>query len=137
MGKVDNTRRILADDFDKDMREFVSKFGEIYNFTIENITNAINGQLNYDNLRKTLVEIAITVDANGIPLLGGNFVSEADMVGSTILRAINLTTVTNYVDSAPFMTYSRIQGEQYKVEHIAGLRSGENYQLLIELTPLS
>lgn len=137
MSTVDNTKRILADDFPEDDREFASQFGEIYNFTIENITNAINGQLNYDNLSKELVEITITVDANGTPTTSPDFIASVNMVGSTVIRAVNLLNFANYVQSHPFITYTRVQGEKYRIQNITGLNPDEKYQLLIELIPLA
>lgn len=141
MPRIDNTKRILADDYEEEYREFVSKFGEVYNFAIENITNVVNGRIDYTNLRKQLIEIQVVVDADGTPTTGASFTAEDGMVGSQIIRALNTTTPTNYVTSAPFMTFTKLQSFttdiRYQIQNIKGLVEGEQYSLLIELTPLA
>lgn len=141
MSRIDNTRRLLADDYPEEDREFVSLFGEIYNFTVEQITNVINGQIDYSNLTKQLIEITVTVDANGSPTSGAVFTADANMSGSQVLRALNLSTPTNYVNSAPFITFTRVQSAttdvRYQIQNVVGLVPDEQYQLLIELTPIS
>ena len=69
------------------------------------------------------------------------FTAESNMAGSQVLRALNLSTPTNYVDSAPFITFTRVQSAtvdvRYEIQNIRGLLPDEQYQLLIELTPIS
>jgi len=135
MGQIDNTRRINVDDFEKDHRKTVAKIAELYNFSTEQLTDTLNGNIDYDNLAKSTTTIEVTVGSSGIPITSTKFTGLEQLKGITVLRADNLTNIASYPTSAPFITFSAISGDLYEIKHITGLTSGHKYNLFIELTP--
>lgn len=135
MPTIDNTRRLLADDFSEEERELITKIGELYNYTIENITNVVNGQLDYANLAKASVSVNLTIGANGIPTVGAEFNAPPNMIGCQVLRAVNTSNAGRFPTNAPFVTFTRQQSGTYRIQHVTGLHEGDSYTLLLELTP--
>lgn len=136
MAKVDNLRRLTLEGLDEDQRAIVERISNITNFHLEQIINTLNGNVDEENSFKDFRTIEVTVDANGTPINITDFRSVTGVKGISVIRATNITTPTNFPTSQPFISFSAIRGEVYRVLNITGLRANEKFQLLIELTPL-
>ena len=134
--KIDNVKRLVVENFEEDHQNTVSKIAEIYNFFAEQITNAINGNIDIDNLNRQLIEMTVKVDSNGTPIGNNKFSANTGMRGSKVIRALNKTNNNKYVVSCPFISYSptSVTGV-YIIKNIVGLEANQEYQLLIELIP--
>lgn len=137
MALLDTPRRLLLDNISEENREDFRKFSEIYNYFIEQVTNTVNGQLDYQNLTKVLVTVDVTVDTNGNPILGGSFSAPQGMVGHKVLRADNLTNPNTFPTSAPFMTFTASNSGNgiYNIKNVTGLPANNKFRLLVELIP--
>lgn len=135
MSKIDNVKRINTDDFPEESKEVVDMIAEYYNYFAEQVTEAINGQLNEENFTSELIEIEVTVDESGVPIGNNRFSATGSMRGSVILRALNQTNSTTYPTGTPFMTFEEISSKLYQIKHIAGLPASNKFKLLIRLIP--
>jgi glycine/serine hydroxymethyltransferase len=135
MAQIDNLQRINIEDFQEDHQDTVSRIAEYYNYFAEQVTDTINGQIDDSNQTLETVEISVTVGDNGVPTGDNRFAATSGMRGSNIIRALNSTNSTTYPTGAPFMTYEEISNGLYEIKHIAGLVSGNKFQLLIRLYP--
>ena len=134
--QIDNVKRITIEGFDPDHQQTGAKIAELYNFSMEQITNAINGNIDIDNLNREIIEITLKVDANGTPILNSKFSAGSGMRGSKVIRALNKTNINKYVGNCPFITYVPTSTSGvYVIKNIAGLEANNEYQLLIELIP--
>jgi len=113
----------------------IEKLAPTLNQFMEQTTRSINGHIAIsDNLEQTLVEITVTVDSNGTPLLNNKFRVEGTggLSGVICTKAINLTVSTNYPTSTPFL--SILKGTtQITVNNISGLQANEKYKLTLLL----
>lgn len=133
MSQLDNVKRIRAEDFDSKDQELISKLGENLNFFMEEVVNTVNGNLDINNLDREIVQVELTVGANGLPITTTRFSAGTGFRGSKVVSALNLTNVANYVDSAPFITFTPTGTGIYTINHVTGLKTNEKYRILVEL----
>lgn len=133
MSRIDEPRRLNVDEFPEDSRETISRLSEYYNYFVEQVTNAINGNIDYDNRKEKLIELLITTDTSGQPTPQLKFVQDAGLIGTSVIRVDNLTNASIYPESHPFMSFSTSGDGVYTVTNITGLRASTKYRVVIEL----
>lgn len=133
MPRIDNIQRIKVEDFDREQQEVVEKIAIIYNYFAENVSNVINGELDYDNTKNQIIDIEVTVDTNGIPSVSTKFTSRPGLQGTNVVRADNLTNASGYPTSAPFIVYTANGGGVYTINKVTGLVANQKYRLKTEL----
>lgn len=132
--QIDNVKRILAEDFDKDHQETVEKLANILNYFMEQVSNAVNGNISFDNLNQRLITVETTVDDNGTPLSGATFASNLkNASGCVVIAAKNVTNGSVYPTSCPFVSFSPASSGTFKINNIKGLQVGNKYRLTIIL----
>lgn len=135
MSLIDNVKRINTDDFPEESRETVDMIAEYYNYFAEQVTEAINGQLNEENFSSQIIEVEVTVDESGVPDGDNRFAATGGMRGSVVLRALNDTDSTTYPTGAPFITFEEISSGLYEIKHVAGLPASNKFSMLVRLIP--
>ena len=130
---IDSVKRINVEEFKDEDKEVAERIGNVYNYFAEQVTNTINGRLDFENLDRNLVQLNVIVDANGLPVTQTRFSSNIGVTGTNIVRADNLTNSTSYPSSAPFITYTASGDGFYTVNHITGLVPNNRYRLVVEL----
>lgn len=131
---IDTVKRINIDEFKKEDREVAEKIGNVYNYFAEQVTNAINGNLDYDNINKQVITLTLQVGSDGKPSQTTQFSTNTGVIGTTVLRAVNNTNTAGYVTGQPFISYTASGDGLYTINHITGLTVGNEYTLTIELT---
>ena len=134
MGKIEIPPKIRTEDFPSEMSETISKLGAIYNNFADQISQAINGNLDYSNLKRQVVNLDITTDATGKVVnpptikynLGGK------IQGINVLSATNLVYSNIYPISHPFVSFT-INGQFVVVLNVSGLQASSQYRLVVEL----
>ena len=130
---LDTVKRITTEEFKPEDREVAERIGNIYNYFAEQVTNVLNGNVDFDNLQRSLLEIEVIVDGNGNPIRKTQFSTTTGLRGVTVIRAVNTTNRVNYLQGQPFVSFSSSGTGLYTIDNITGLNSGENYTLTIEL----
>lgn len=133
MPLIDTVKRITTEEFKPEDREVAERIGNIYNYFAEQVTNVLNGNVDFDNLQRSLLEIQVIVDANGNPIQRTQFSTSVGLNGTKTIRAINLTNTVNYLQSSPFISFSSDGTGIYTINNITGLNAGESYRLTVEL----
>lgn len=134
MSTLDNLRRITPDNIsNSEIRQAVSQIAEPINFHLEQIINTVNGNLDYDNIRSKLVQVDVTVGANGVPLAKTQFRTVAGVVGTAVISAKNQNNSAIFPTGAPFITIQATSSEIYEIKHVTGLQAGQKYRLIFEV----
>jgi len=133
MALIDTPKRIVADEYEEKDRNIVSRLAQPLNFFMEQVTNVINGRLDFDNLNRSTTQITVNVDTNGTPIRQTQFNSNIGLQGLTVLRAQNTSNPVNFPTGAPFISFSSDGTGTYTIQNITGLRPGNNYLLTLEL----
>lgn len=134
MARLNNVQRIIIEDFQDEDRETVSKLANILNYFMTQVTDIVNGRLDYENINKETVTIDVTVDSTGKPIQTTNFSSQQGLLGSTVIRAQNLTNSAVFPLGQPFVSFAPIQSTLYRVNNITGLQPNNKYRLTLEVT---
>lgn len=134
MARLNNVQRIIIEDFQDEDRETVSKLANILNYFMTQVTDIVNGRLDYENINKQAVTVDVTVDATGKPLQSTNFSAQQGLLGGVVLRAQNLTNSAVFPTGQPFVSFTPVQSGLYRINNITGLQPNNKYRLTLEVT---
>lgn len=129
-------RRLNKEDFPQQYKDVVGKIGYVLNPAIEQLSTALQNNITFnDNIDCTVINIAVTVDADGIPTTSTTFQSKLTTPIKHIIvtRAINTTNSGTYVTSAPFVDFIDNSGT-VTVQHVTGLPANSTFNLTIIAT---
>jgi hypothetical protein len=134
MSKLQAPKKIRIEDFKSDQSDLISKIGFVYNSFADQVYQVLNGNVDYDNLKRQIVTLDITVDANGAlvnaPSIKYNLNSK--LKGITVLNAVNLVNSNTYPSSHPFISWD-LNGSLINIKNISGLQNNSQYRLTLEL----
>lgn len=133
--QLDNPKRLVVEDFDQKDQALVSRLAETLNGFQEQVVNALNGNIQIDNLDREIIEFKVQVSSSGIPLQTTKFSASVGVKGSNVLRADNGTNPAKFVVSAPFVSFSPLGNGIYQVNHVTGLHASDKYTIRLELVP--
>lgn len=133
MPRIDNVKRITPEEVSEESREAVEAVAQYYNYFAEQVTNALNGNLDFSNLKRALLTLEVTLNANGQPVTVTKFAGNIGLKGINVIRADNLVNAAVFPSSAPFVTFGASGDGFYTVLHIAGLATLTKYRLVLEL----
>jgi hypothetical protein len=133
MGKLNNTRRIKAEDYEDDYSQLVSQLGSILNSHMQEVEDILDSSIDFDNKVENVLEFNITVGADGRPIqtpfkvnTGLNHIN-----GFTVISARNQTNSIVYPTGQPFISFTPVGGGIVKIDHISGLVGNNKYLLKI------
>lgn len=133
MAKVNNIKRIIAEDFDSDYQNLIRQLSFTLNPLLEQLTNAFNKNIDFDNLNQEIIPIQTEVDSSGVPksTLEVKTTLKTKIKGIMVISAINLTDGALLV-GAPFINYDLITGG-FKIKQVTGIVPNKSYSLSILL----
>jgi hypothetical protein len=130
--KLNNTTQIKSEDYDNDYADLVDQLAETLNPFMQEVSELADERIDFENRVEVLKKIDITVDANGKPTLNDKINCEKSGVrGFEVIRAYNLTNVSGYPTSHPFISYTQLAGTTVRIDHISGLVANNKYQLTL------
>jgi len=133
MPKLSSYRRIITNDFKKEEKKLIEQLASPINDSFNELYFATNGRLSLrENVFCTVKDVDITVDAAGIPVSNVSFGldRQGNILGCTVLSAINQTNTAVYPAGAPFISFVQ-NGNSIIVNHITGLQAGYRYTVRI------
>lgn len=130
--KITNIKRIVKEDFKAEDRELIDKLSFVLNPILEQLNNAFNKNIDFDNLNRELITFEVTLNAQGMPLSALEIKSSL----KTKCKGLNIMSVTNLTDSAyptgaPFITFT-LNGSNIQIQHITGLLANKKYRIVME-----
>ena len=135
MGRIDNTRRIVREDYDEEYHALIDKLAFVLNAFMEQTVRQVNGNLDATNLKADLITIKMTVDSNGVP--DGNNLIKSEVLrpsGTTVIRATNKTDGNVFPTSHPFISFTTgTNSRVMKILNISGLQALNEYELVIKI----
>lgn len=99
---------------------------------MDDITNILSGNVDFENLTQSVYSFDVKVDADGVPIQQTKIsVDKVNPQGLQVIRAINNTSPQSGVDGQPFISFTPEGGNLIKVDNIAGLKADADYSLTI------
>lgn len=130
--KLNNTTQIKSEDYDSDYSDLIDQLAETLNPFMQEVYELSDERIDFENRVEVLKTIDITVDSSGTPTLNNKINCEKTNVrGFQVIRAYNLTTLTNYATSQPFISFTQQAGTTVRIDHISGLVANNKYQLTL------
>ncbi len=130
MGKLDNVRRVVKEDYDEKYHDLIDKLAFVLNSFMEQVTGQVNGCLDFENLAQDIVTFKVTVDSCGVPVT-------TDQIRSSVasprgILVINVEDIDNPddFDTIPFIHFtSGTSSQVIKIKRINGLIDSRPYNL--------
>jgi hypothetical protein len=131
MARLQKNKRFLKEDFDPKNASLIDKIGIIFNNFAEELYDAFQGNINFDNLNQAIAQITTKV-VSGVPSVDLKFKSliNGSIQGIACIKAENLTNTSTYPTSQPFLSYTEDSGI-VTVQNISGLQDNNNYRLTL------
>lgn len=111
----------------------IDKLAFVINTFNEQVVDALNKNIDYDNLNRDIKTIDLMVDSDGIPTTQIQFQNalKTRIRGIEVMRAENLTSPGTYVTTAPFISFTE-NTKIITVQHVTGLQADNKYRLTVE-----
>lgn len=134
MARLTNLKRLLKEDFPEDDQEFVDKLAAALNPFLEQINQAFNKNINFDNLSRELITIDVENGTGGKlkTITQFKFSLTNRILGLNIIKVENLTNSSIYPTAAPWISWSP-NGNIITVSQATGIQDNNKYRLTIEL----
>ena len=132
MGKLDNVKRVVKEDYDEKYHDLIGKLAFVLNSFMEQVTTQINGCIDFDNLAQDIVTFKITVDTCGVPVANEQIRSSVtNPRGILVISAEDIDDLDRF-DSLPFIHFTAgSSGQVIKIKQIYGLIEDRPYNLTV------
>lgn len=131
MAKISNYRRISSSDYTGEAAQTVDQLSQSLNPFMREVTDAINGGLDFDNLSQNIIEFEITVDDSGNPQTKQVNFGKINAIGTEVINARNVTNPSIYPTSKPFISFTRTGSNVVTVNNISGLPANQKFLLTV------
>lgn len=133
MAKVNNIKRLIAEDFEEEYQDLVRQLSFVINPLSEQITSAFNKNIDFDNLNQEVAIVEASVNGAGVPKVE----LQIKVNLKTRLKGVHVINIENLTDNslltgAPFVNYQLITNG-LKVNQITGLVADKKYRLTLVL----
>jgi hypothetical protein len=127
-----DVKRITVEDFPSEYQSLVSKLAYPINSFMEQVRNAFNKNIDFNNLNQSLVTTTFTTNELGQPLSQVKFQSGiSGNINGLIVVSLKITSNNQQqVVSAPFINFSQNEGS-IVINSIAGLASSAKYSMTV------
>lgn len=134
MAKIEVPPKIRAEDYAAEDQELINKIGSVYNNFADQVYQQLTGGIDYENLKRQIVNLDITTDAAGKAVNPPSirYTVVGRLRGINVLNAVNLVNSNIYPLSHPFVSWT-INGALVVVLNVSGLQPSSQYRLTIEL----
>lgn len=131
--KLQSFRRLFKQDFEEQYQKLVDQLSGSLNYGIETLYEALNKNVSLkDNVRCTVKDISVKVDANGNPSESTTFTLDiqGQVIGTQVIYAINTTNSSIYPSGGIFVSYAQTT-TGILINNITGLPANQTFTLRI------
>lgn len=133
MAKLQGFKRIQTEDFPKEYQSVIDRLGYSINVFAEQVLDAFNKKISYDNLNRSYISLNVDVSVLGVP--NDELIIKiptSGFIGFNCVSAENLDDDTGVI-GCPFITYVRLSNGSIRVTNIVGLPANKNFRLTVEI----
>jgi hypothetical protein len=131
MAKIPNYRRISTGDFSADNSQDMNQLAEILNPFMRDVTDVINGQIDFENLSQNIIQFEATVDSNGIPVTKQVNIGTSNFNGFSVINARNITNPSIYPTGQPFISAVPTGSQVVNINNISNLPANNKFLLTV------
>lgn len=132
MGIVPTNFQLKKEDYDQKDQGLIEQFAPSFNYFVQQVIAALNGNITFENLNQNLITLKVKVDINGKPNVLTQFKTslKSKVAGLVCVSATNLTAVGTPPNSQPFITFT-VNNNLCVINYISGIQSGDQYSLTL------
>lgn len=131
MARINNYKAISYSDYTEEAAELMEDLADILNPFMREVTDVINGNIDFENLNQTVIELEVKVDSNGTPSVKTFNVGSNSIKGLDVISARNQSNSSTYPTSKPFISYDITSGNTITLRNISGLPANNVFLLNI------
>ena len=130
MGKLDNVRRVVKEDYDEKYHDLIDKLAFVLNSFMEQVNTEMNGNLDFENLSQDIVTFKVAVDSDGVPTTTDQIRSSvANPQGILVIKVVDIDNPDDF-DALPFIHFTAGTSSQViKIKVINGLIEDRPYNI--------
>lgn len=128
--KINNVTQIRVDDFEEDFKRAAEQLGNILNPFMQQVVELSDGRVDFENKVESYLEIEMTVDATGTPVLNNKISTGKSFVrGFHVIDAYGSANATIGATGSPYIVFKRLAGGFVEVSKITGLPANTKMRL--------
>lgn len=129
MANVTNLKRLIKEDFPQEYQDLVDKIAFSFNPLTEQLTQAFNHGIDFNNLNQEYTTFTLKVDASGVSTTSTELKHslKTRIKGLHCIRAENLTDNTP-LNGAPFISFTT-KNDIIQITQVTGLVADKQYRL--------
>lgn len=131
MAKIPNYRRISTGDFSAENSQDMNQLAEILNPFMRDVTDVINGQIDFENLSQNIIQFEATVDSNGVPVNKQVNIGTPNFNGFNVINARNITNPNTYPTGQPFISAVPTGSQVVNINNISNLPANNKFLLTV------
>lgn len=131
MAKINNFRRISTSEYSGEIQPAIETLAASLNPFMREVTDAINGGLDFDNLSQNIIQFEAIVDATGKPNSNQVNVGKSSISGFQVISARNLTNSGSYPSGSPFISFTPTGSTVVNINNISNLPANEKFLLTV------
>lgn len=127
MAKINNYRRISTSEYSGENAQMIETLASSLNPFMREVTDVINGNIDFDNLNQNIIEFEVTVNASGIPQNKQLNAGSSNVKGFNVISAINVSNKEIYPTAHPFISFTPTGNSVVNINNISGLPANEKF----------
>lgn len=127
MAKINNYRRISTSEYAGENAQMIQTLAETINPFMREVTDVINGNIDFDNLNQNIIEFEISVDSSGVPQTKQLNIGKSSFSGFNVINARNLTNPSIYPTGQPFISATPTGSQVINLNNISNLPANNKF----------
>jgi len=130
--KLNNVTELRPDDFAQEDRRAVEQIAGILNPFMQQLVEIMDKRIDFENRVENYLEIEMTVDSSGIPVLNNKISTGKTYVrGLPVINAYSTVNATITPTEQPFISFTQLSNGFVQVNKITGLPANQKFRLNI------
>ena len=131
MSKINNFKRISTSEYSGEDAQMIQTLASSLNPFMREVTDAINGGLDFENLDQNLLQIEVTVNTNGTPLSNQWNVGRTSVQGFNVISARAVNDPNKFATGVPFISFTPTGSQVININNISNLPANTRFLLTI------
>lgn len=128
-----DVKKISKEDFEEEYQELIDRLAFPLNSFMEQTRNALDGNLDFNNINQEVVSLDISVDVNGIPKIITKYASNLNtrVIGHQVIAAVSVNNPTTvFATNQPFINFIQ-NANLVTINKVTGLPVDERFRLTV------
>lgn len=131
MAKINNYRRISTSEYSGENAQMIQTLAETLNPFIREVTDVINGNIDFENLNQNIIQFEISVNSEGVPQTKQLNIGRSSFSGFNVINARNLTNPTTFPTGQPFISATPTGSQVVNINNISNLPANDKFLMTV------